>query len=118
MVEVGSLPDAARALAGWPPEIIADLPRDRDTVATLAHLALASVAVGSEPHAKLLCDLLEPYRDLYVADASLHCDGSAARFLGLLCEAVGRREEAARHFEHARRQDDRVGLGPAPRARS
>ena len=58
----------------------------------------------------MLYRLLLPYagRNI-VLGAGIACCGSADRYLGLLCAAMGRWPEAQRHFEQALAMNERIG---------
>lgn len=111
LAEAGALGRARAALQPMA-DILEQLPRDRDYVATLAHLAVASVDTGSTAVSERLYALLERYPLLFVADVTLHSDGSASRFLGMLAGTLDRHPRAVAHFEEARVQNARAGLAP------
>lgn len=94
------------------PSALGRLPHDRDFLATLVHLSVASIATSSHAHAEALYGLLSPYPHWYAADLSLHCDGSVSHFLGTLARALGRTEEATKHLEEAIEENDRAGFAP------
>ncbi len=112
LVELGAAQRARAALLDLPPESLGRLPRDRDFLASLAHLAVASIATRSLAHADVLYSLLSPYPHFHAADLSLHCDGSVSHFLGMLARCLGRTGEAARHLEDALDRNERAGFAP------
>jgi tetratricopeptide (TPR) repeat protein len=66
--------------------------------------------IGPHPAAAYLYDALLPYRDLFVVEgigAALR--GSVERDLGIAAAAMGRREEAAQHFDAAVAANTRIG---------
>ncbi|HLK35649.1 MAG TPA: AAA family ATPase [Polyangiaceae bacterium] len=117
LAEAGSIEAATAALQRWPRERLSELPHDRDYLATLVHLAAASVPTGCLPYAESVYALLAPYPRFFAADLSLHCDGSVSHFLGLLARALGRDARAREHLEQALDDNDRGGF-PARAAHS
>jgi DNA-binding winged helix-turn-helix (wHTH) protein len=103
------------ARAGLQAVAIADLyllPRSRDYLATLGHLAFASAATGSQAHCAALYELLLPYPLFYVASLSCHCHGVVSHFLAILARTLGQPERALAHFEVALTDQARLGLLP------
>jgi len=113
LAEVGELDRARLSIEQRPAESLERLPRDRDYLGALAHLALAVIATECKGHAEALYALLVPHGELYAADIRLHCDGSVAHFLGLLARALGREAEAERHLEQAVERNQRAFPGRA-----
>ena len=86
------------------------LPRDGLWMAGAAMLGEACAIVRDERAAAAVYDALVPYRDHnVVVGNAVSCQGSAERTLGLLAAALGRRDEAARHFEAALAFNARIG---------
>ncbi len=112
LAELGATERARAALLDLPIESLGRLPRDRDYLATLAHLSVASIATRSLGHAEALYSLLSPYPHFHAADLSLHCDGSVSHFLGTLARSLGRSDEAVRHLEDALARNERAGFAP------
>ena len=112
LVERGATDKARTALLDLSIEALARLPHDRDYLATLAHLAVASIATQSLGHAEALYSLLSPYPHFHAADLSMHCDGSVSHFLGTLERALGRTREATGHLEDALERNERAGFAP------
>jgi DNA-binding winged helix-turn-helix (wHTH) protein len=113
LVEFGAPDKAKAALQDLPTEKLARLPHDRDYLATLAHLSVASIATRSLGHAEILYSLLSPYPHFFAADLSMHCDGSVSHFLGTLGRVLGRTREAAKHLEDALDRNERAGFAPS-----
>ena len=111
-MEFGAPDKAKAALQDLPTEKLARLPHDRDYLATLAHLSVASIATRSLGHAEILYSLLSPYPHFFAADLSMHCDGSVSHFLGTLARLLGRTQEAAKHLEDALDRNERAGFAP------
>jgi DNA-binding winged helix-turn-helix (wHTH) protein len=112
LAELGAGEAARTALHELPPEALERLPHDRDYLATLVHLSVASIATRSQAHAEALYALLSPYPHWYAADLSLHSDGSVSHFLGTLARSLGRPGEAARHLEEALECNEHAGFAP------
>jgi DNA-binding winged helix-turn-helix (wHTH) protein/tetratricopeptide (TPR) repeat protein len=112
MVGFGLLDEARSALEGLPAPDLLKLPKSRDYLATLAQLALASVATRRMEHVSVIYELLSPYPGFCVAALSLHCHGVVSHFLAMLAHALGERERARRHFEQALADQERLGLQP------
>jgi hypothetical protein len=110
LVEIGATERAMTALQELPAENLHKLPHDRDYLATLAHLAVASIATRSLTHVEALYALLSPYPHFHAADLSLHCDGSVSHFLGTLARALGRIRDAVRHLDEAVDRNDAAGF--------
>jgi hypothetical protein len=112
MVEFGLLEEVAAALAQISSAAIEDLPRGRDYVAVLCHLAAGAAAARSVKHCELLARLLGPYSHYYAAGVSFHCQGSVASHLGLLYEALGRPDLAREHYAQGLEREQAFGLMP------
>jgi DNA-binding winged helix-turn-helix (wHTH) protein/tetratricopeptide (TPR) repeat protein len=112
MVQLGMLDEARAALHALPVRDLPALPKSRDYLATLAHFAVASVATQGLGHAEVLYELLKPYSHFCVAALSFHCHGVVSHFLAILARALGDRERALVHFEHALADQERLGLQP------
>jgi DNA-binding CsgD family transcriptional regulator len=73
-----------------------------------------AIALGELDSAALCYELLLPYQEFFVAggSGSVLCLGSVSRSLGMLAAALGRPEDAERHFTEAIGIDDRTGALP------
>jgi DNA-binding SARP family transcriptional activator len=79
-----------------------DIPVDLDWLTSITLLSDLCAELCDAPRSERLYELLLPYRDVNVViGLGAACQGAAARYLGRLAAAVGRREEAAEHFEQA-----------------
>ena len=87
----------------------AALPRNLAWVFAVGILAETCARLGDERHARGLYDLLLPFARRNVTLGPVYVNGSVARYLGLLAALIGRREEAARHFEDAVAANARMG---------
>jgi hypothetical protein len=110
LAELGRTEKARAALSELPSESLHRLPHDRDYLATLVHLAIASVMTRSPTHSEALYALLAPYPHLYAADLSFHCDGSVSHFLGMLAFSIGRTRDAIQRLEEALGHNERAGF--------
>ncbi|TMM06819.1 MAG: hypothetical protein E6G05_03735 [Actinobacteria bacterium] len=87
-----------------------DIAEDVDWLTTMTMLADLAADVGDAARAERLYALLEPYADVNVViGLGVVCEGAAARYLGRLAAAIGRPEEAKRHFEHALQRNAALG---------
>ncbi len=112
LAELGATDASRTSLLELPAGMLERLPHDRDYLATLVHLSVASIATGSQAHVAALYALLSPYPDQYAADLSLHCEGSVSHFLGTLAQSLGRTREATKHLEDALELNERAGFAP------
>jgi tetratricopeptide (TPR) repeat protein len=90
------------------------LPRDFTWMCLLAFLALLISGLDDTRHAAQVYELLSPYQRyaVRVTRIGVACLGSAAHYLALLATALGRWDEAARHFEAALAMSTRLGAPP------
>jgi predicted ATPase/DNA-binding CsgD family transcriptional regulator len=87
-----------------------DLSRDGRWTTCIVYLAEVCAALGDAARAAILYRLLAPYGGQnIVLGGGIACCGSAGRFLGMLCSAMGRWSEAQRHFEAALAMNERIG---------
>jgi hypothetical protein len=112
LVDFGLRDDAADAISTISLDEIADLPRDRDYLAVLCHLAAGAAAARSIEHCEMLVRLLTPYAEFYAVGVSFHCEGSVASHLGLLCEALGQPDRARQHYTQGLERERMFGLFP------
>lgn len=112
MCQLGFVEEARAELAAFQLERLHNVPKSRDYLATLGHLAYACVETHSKRQAAAVYELLAPYPHLCVATLSLHAYGPVARSLGQLAGVLGDRERAAAHYETALADAERFGLLP------
>ncbi|HET8937869.1 MAG TPA: AAA family ATPase [Polyangiales bacterium] len=112
LVEFGLYDDVAHAMAEISIAAIEDLPKDRDYLAVLCHLAVGAAAANSAAHCRALARLLAPYSAFYAVGISFHCEGSIASHLGLLFEALGELDRAREHFALGFEREQSFGLMP------
>ena len=89
------------------------LPRDANWLVGVAFLSQVCASLADVPRAATLYGLLRPYagHNVTVGDA-VAWYGAVAHFLGLLAAAMGRWQEAARHFADTLAAHTRVGARP------
>lgn len=112
LVQLGSVDEARTSLLSIPVSSLHALPKSRDYLATLSHLAFTSVETKALGHAAALYELLEPYPKYCAASVSFHVYGIGSHFLAILARALDRRERALAHFDDALADHERLGLQP------
>jgi class 3 adenylate cyclase len=91
----------------------ADIPKDQQWIVTLMLATHAAGRLGDARRAAMTYNILLPYaqRQVTVGFAFL-CEGSASLSLGEAATAMGRWDDAERHFEEALSFDERTGTPP------
>ncbi|MET0391348.1 MAG: hypothetical protein ABW321_35570, partial [Polyangiales bacterium] len=112
LAQLGLHAEAATELEALPVSRIAGLPKSRDYLATLGHVAFGAIVTRSREHAATLYELLEPYPHYCMASLALHCNGLVSRSLGGLAAVLGRSAAVAHHYETALEDSERYGLLP------
>jgi DNA-binding SARP family transcriptional activator len=110
-VAIGRLDDARVVVDELASRDLAHEHLDAEWLFSLALLADACAATGREATRKLY-ELLLPYDHLYAQAPSEAPFGSVARALGVLAHAMGRTDEAVRHFELAIEIERRMRARP------
>ena len=111
--EAGDAEEARRVFETLAAHDFADIPRDEHWLVTLTTLALACAPLGDTRRAGILYDQLAPFAQRNVVHDLLRTySGSVSLHLGLLAEALGRLDAAARHFEDAVEMNTRIGGRP------
>ncbi|MEO6029693.1 MAG: AAA family ATPase [Candidatus Binatia bacterium] len=94
-------------------EDFASLPRDGNYIPALTLLAELAHHLGETRWAELLLPLLAPFAARVVmVGPSAACYGSAARYLGLLAETLGRHAEAERYYDDALAMNTGIAARP------
>jgi DNA-binding SARP family transcriptional activator len=88
------------------------IPRDPEWMLALCLLVEVAATLGDVERTTVLYRLLEPYEQLVVVDPHDFGTGSAARSLGVAATALGRFDEAERHFRQALAMNERIGAVP------
>ena len=89
------------------------VPVDGKRLVTWTYLAEVAARLREAEHAQRIYALLLPFRDQAVTvPAFTLCCGSAARYLGLLADALGDWSAAEEHFEYALQMNERMGAAP------
>jgi DNA-binding CsgD family transcriptional regulator/tetratricopeptide (TPR) repeat protein len=112
-IEAGKLAAARAEFEHLAANDFTDLPRDVFWLTAAGLLTEVCAALGDSRRAALLYDLLLPYEGhCVVVSYAAACTGAVSRYLGLLAATMGRRQEAARHFEDALTTHARLGARP------
>ncbi len=90
-----------------------DLPVDGQWLISLALLGETAALLGDRPRAERLYELLLPFDGLIVvAGRAAVAQGPVARVLGVIARAIGRLDDAERHFTEALLASERMGDRP------
>src|SRR4029453_11330500 len=87
-------------------------PRNFVWLAHLTLLAETAAMLGHGEGAAVLYQLMLPFAARNVLAADLHCQGSAARYLGILATVMERWDEAERWLHQALAMNRRMGASP------
>jgi DNA-binding SARP family transcriptional activator/tetratricopeptide (TPR) repeat protein len=90
----------------------AGLPFDEEWLLGMSLLAETATSLGDSRRAGALYRKLLPYADRVAVGVPEISVGAVSRYLGLLGQTIGRRDEAARHFEDALAVNERIGARP------
>jgi tetratricopeptide (TPR) repeat protein len=102
LLEVGETENARRELDVLAAYEFEDIPRDGNWMVAMTLLGELCAGLGDSERAARLYGLLLPFRDVNVViGLGALCQGSAARYLGLLAACTGSQEEARELFEQA-----------------
>lgn len=89
------------------------LPRDAKRAITLTYLAEVCAELRDSRRAKMLYELLLPYRDVAILAApNTLCGGAGAHYLGLLAATMSNWDGAERHFKVALAMNERLKAWP------
>jgi tetratricopeptide (TPR) repeat protein len=110
--ELGRREEAVSVFEELATNDFASLPRDEEWLFGMTLLAPVCEALGDERRAAFLYEALAPYGDRNALSVPEHAAGSVSRSLGVLAAAIGRRDDAARHFEDALAMNARMGARP------
>jgi DNA-binding winged helix-turn-helix (wHTH) protein/tetratricopeptide (TPR) repeat protein len=111
--EAGEVDEARRCFEALAAHEFADIPRDEHWLVTLTTLALACASLRDTRRAATLYEQLRPFAQRNVVHDLLRTySGSVSLHLGLLAEAMGRLDAAARHLDDALAMNTRIGGRP------
>ena len=110
--ELGRRDEGALVFEDLAADEFAALPRDEEWLFGMTLLASVCEALGDERRAAFLYEALLPYGDRNALSVPEHAAGSVSRSLGVLAAAMGRRDDATRHFEDALAMNARMGARP------
>jgi hypothetical protein len=108
---LGQRDAARRVLEAVVPDAV-ELPVEYGRVSCLGMLSEVAADLGDRGRCERLLAELEPEADLQVVLGAHLLLGCASRPLGMLARALGRFDEAERHFEVALAADTRMGARP------
>jgi hypothetical protein len=97
---LGRWDEAAPIVAQAAEDRFERIPRDQNWLITMALYAEAAAQVDDRKAAAALYDLLEPWKELLMANGA-NCYGPVRTHLGLLAATLGRDEAADSHFARA-----------------
>lgn len=109
LAELGAEDEAARELQSLAVDRFASIPFDEEWDVSVCLLAQAAARLGDVESAATLYDLLLPYAGRVTFSYPEVSVGPVARYLGLLASAVGRNQDASRHFEEAIAISEAIG---------
>lgn len=110
---LGRLADAGAIFDPLAAQGFDQFPRDATWLNAMDELAQVCAALGDRARAALLYERLVPYeRHNVVITFAEACEGSVARYLGLLAATMERWDDAARHFEVALTMNAALGARP------
>lgn len=90
----------------------AGVPVDEEWLASICLLADLAAFLGDTRRARVLYELLSPYRERVGTAYPEISVGAVSRYLGLLATAEARWYDAERHFEDATKVNRRIGARP------
>jgi hypothetical protein len=112
MTQFGMRDEARAELAALPIERLRGIPKSRDYLAIMGHFAGSAVETRLQSHASALYEILSPYPHMCIVGVSMHSYGTVSRSLAGLAEVMGRRSEAASHYEVSLEDCERYGFLP------
>ena len=110
--ELGRVDEARATFDQLARRAFADIPIDNEWLFCMTFLADASERLATAHYASTLYDLLLPYAGRNASNADEISLGDVSRSLGNAAAALGRWDDAARHFEAAREANARMGARP------
>ena len=90
----------------------AGVPVDEEWLASMCILADLAASLGDAQRARVLYELLSPFRERVGTSYPEISVGAVSRYLGLLAAVESRWDDAERHFEDAMEVNRRIGARP------
>jgi tetratricopeptide (TPR) repeat protein len=112
LCDLGRQDEAGATLEQLAANAFAEIPVDNDWLFCMSFLADASERLGAAGHASTLYDLLLPHAGRNASHADEISLGDVSRSLGNAAGALGRWDDAVRHFEAALDANARMGARP------
>jgi DNA-binding SARP family transcriptional activator/tetratricopeptide (TPR) repeat protein len=112
LCDLGREEEGRAALGRIATGAFADIPVDNEWLFCVCFLADASERLGAVDHADTLYELLLPHAARNASNADEISLGSVSRSLGNAALALGRWDDAVRHFEAALAANTRMGATP------
>jgi len=111
-LELGRGGEARRIFEGLAASRFTDLPLDTAWLPTLVQCATLATRLRYTEEARILHELLAPYRDQLCIHAVGVCLGSVCHYLGVVVTGLGRFDEADACFAAAEATHERLGARP------
>ena len=113
LARAGEIEEGRRELERFAGDDFAAIPRDANWLPALSLLAESAAMLGDAERSESAYRELLPYEGLVIVVArAAACGGPVDRILGLLAQARGRRDDAARHLRRAIEISGRIGDRP------
>lgn len=112
LCDLGRLDEARAIFDELTADDLAGFPKDNEWLCALTLLAEAAAVLEDRDRAEVLYEQLSPYGELVALMASEASLGPVHRPLGILAAVLSRDDDAARHFEDAVDQAQRMGARP------
>ncbi len=110
--ELGRRDDARTKFEELAENDFAGVPVDEEWLASMCLLADLAASLGDTRRARVLYELLSPYRERVGTSYPEISVGAVSRYLGLLATAEARWHDARRHFQDATEVNRRIGARP------
>jgi class 3 adenylate cyclase/DNA-binding SARP family transcriptional activator len=111
--DIGELDEAAKQLDALAADRFRAVPRDWAFPLAIRYLAEICAQLGDAERAAQLLPEVEPYSgQMLVVTLGTSIEGAADRSLGQLHEALGRFDDAERHYQAAFRMEESLGFAP------
>jgi DNA-binding SARP family transcriptional activator len=102
LLDTGRVEEASAEFEQLAARDFSDVPKDADWLIAMTLLSDLAAGLGDPPRARLLYELLLPYRERnIVIGMATVCLGSVARYVGRLALTIGERTAALEHLRYA-----------------